>query len=117
MLIGPGRTLGYGIFNGINELLPAQYGVYSRQGLRLKKYWSLAAYEINDNVKQATERVRELVEGSIKEQLSPDEEVCTMLSGGLDSSVITAVVSDIYKKQGSRHAFSPKAIRAILKLC
>ncbi|MBQ5994341.1 MAG: asparagine synthase (glutamine-hydrolyzing) [Clostridia bacterium] len=102
MLIGPGRTLGYGIFNGINELLPAQYGVYSRQGLRLKKYWSLAAYEINDNVKQATERVRELVEGSIKEQLSPDEEVCTMLSGGLDSSVITAVVSDIYKKQGAR---------------
>ena len=107
MLIGPGRTLGYGIFNGINELLPAQYGVYSRDGLRLKKYWSLESVEIKDSVKDIIANVRSLVETSITEQAEADEEVCAMLSGGLDSSIITAVVSDIYKKQGCRlHTYS-----------
>lgn len=101
MLIGPGRTLGYGIFNGISELLPAQYGIYSKSGLVLKKYWSLEAIELNDNLKQTVEKVRELVEGSIAAQLEENEEVCTMLSGGLDSSIISAVVNNIYKKQGA----------------
>ena len=45
-------------------------------------------------------RVRELVTGAVTRQLVSDVPLCTFLSGGLDSSVITAVAARDYQRRG-----------------
>ena len=100
MLIGPGRTPGYGAFEDVYELLPAMCGYFSKDGLKTHKFWTLYAHEHNDTPEQTAEKVRFLVDDSIKRQLKADVPVCTMLSGGLDSSIISSVVAKEFDKQG-----------------
>lgn len=100
MLIGPGRTPGYGVFEDVYELLPAMCGYFSKGGLKTHKFWTLYAHEHNDTPEQTAEKVRFLVDDSIKRQLKADVPVCTMLSGGLDSSIISSVVAKEFDKQG-----------------
>jgi asparagine synthase (glutamine-hydrolysing) len=102
-LLGPGRTPGCGVFKEINEMLPGACATYSAQGLHLKKYWNLSACDHTDSPARTIEHVRGLVEDSIRRQLVSDVPVCTFLSGGLDSSVITAIAS---KEIKNLHSFS-----------
>lgn len=44
--------------------------------------------------------VKEILTDAIKRQLVSDVPICTLLSGGLDSSVVSAVAADHLKKQG-----------------
>lgn len=107
MLIGPGRTPGYGVFRGVEELEPAQCGYFSRDGLRVWKYWKLEDREHSDSFEQTVEKVRTLVVDAIERQLVSDVPVGTFLSGGLDSSIISSVAGRYFKKSGQRlHTFS-----------
>ena len=99
MFIGPGRTPGQGIFKHIEELLPGECGYVDNDGKIDKKiYWSLVDKPHKDNLKQTIEKVRFLVIDSIERQLVSDVKVCTFLSGGLDSSIISAVSDRYYAK-------------------
>lgn len=100
ILMAPGRTPGCGVIKGINEVKPGWCGFYSADGLKLHEYWRLKAYELDETFEQTVEHVRELVLDSIKRQLVSDVPVCTFLSGGLDSSLISSVACRELKKQG-----------------
>lgn len=101
MLIGPGRTPGYGVFCDIQELPAGWCGTYSpADGVRLRQYWKLEDKEHTDNTAQTVAHVRELVVDAIKRQLVSDVPLCTFLSGGLDSSIISAVAAKEYAEQG-----------------
>ena len=100
LLIAPGRTMGCGVIRGVKELGAGQCGYYSSEGLRLWEYWHLKAYELHESFEQTVEHVRELVLDSIRRQLVSDVPVCTFLSGGLDSSLISSVAASELKKQG-----------------
>lgn len=103
MFIGPGRTPGQGIFKQIEELLPGEYGYVDNEGNIDKKiYWSLVDKPHKDNLKQTIEKVRFLVIDSIERQLVSDVKVCTFLSGGLDSSIISAVADMYYAKNNKQ---------------
>ncbi|HHW45732.1 MAG TPA: asparagine synthase (glutamine-hydrolyzing) [Clostridiales bacterium] len=107
ILIGPGRTPGYGVFINVKELLPGHFGYYSRDGLEIKKYWELTDREHTDSLDDTVEKVRFLVNDSVKRQLSSDVQVCTFLSGGLDSSIISAIADKEAVKNGWKlHTFS-----------
>lgn len=107
VLMAPGRTSGCGVIRGIEEVKPACCGFYSAEGLKLRKYWKLSAYELNETFEQTVEHVRELLLDSIRRQLVSDVPVCTFLSGGLDSSIISSVAASEMKKQGKTlHTFS-----------
>ncbi|MBE6863245.1 MAG: asparagine synthase (glutamine-hydrolyzing) [Ruminococcus flavefaciens] len=107
VLMAPGRTSGCGVIRGIEEVKPACCGFYSAEGLELKKYWKLSAYELDETFEQTVEHVRELLLDSIRRQLVSDVPVCTFLSGGLDSSIISSVAASEMKKQGKTlHTFS-----------
>lgn len=100
MLIGPGRTPGCGVFKGIEEIKPAFCGTYSHDGLKLRPYWQLCYKEHTDNFEQTAEKVRFLVCDAIKRQLVSDVPLCTFLSGGLDSSLISSVSNNYFKERG-----------------
>lgn len=100
ILMAPGRTPGCGVIKGIDEVKPGWCGFYSPEGLNLREYWRLRAYELDETFEQTAEHVRELVLDAIRRQLVSDVPVCTFLSGGLDSSLISSVACAEMKKQG-----------------
>lgn len=97
LFIGPGRTPGYGVFKNINELKPAHYCIFSRDGIYEKCYWKLEDKEHTDDFKTTSECVKELLIDSVKRQLKSEAPVCSMLSGGLDSSIVTSIIEKEYK--------------------
>lgn len=102
LLMCPGRTMGCGIIRGIKEVKAGWCGYYTKNGLELWEYWRLRAYELHESFEQTAEHVRELVLDAIRRQLVSDVPVCTFLSGGLDSSLISSVAAAELKKQGKR---------------
>lgn len=102
MLIGPGRTPGYGVFKGIKELKRGHFARFDENGLFIKKYWDVRAKKHPDSKDDTIEMVRYLVKDSIERQLVSDVPIGTFLSGGLDSSIISSVAAKYMKKRGER---------------
>ena len=98
--IGPAHTNGITAFKNIYELKPANYMVYNESGIHLKRYWKLKSKPHKDNFEQTCEKVQYLLEDSIKNQLVSDVPLCTFLSGGLDSSIITLYAAEYCKNHG-----------------
>lgn len=108
LLLGPGRTPGCGVFRGLKELPPATLGTFSpTEGLNLRRYWRLTDGEHTDTLEQTVEQVRFLVTDAIRRQLTADVPVCTFLSGGLDSSLISSIADRCLRERGQvLHTFS-----------
>ena len=102
MMLGPGRTPGSGVFHGIRELEPGCYGYFKDGKLKIHRYWKLRDREHRDSLQETVAKVRWLVEDAIKRQMVSDVPLGTFLSGGLDSSIITAICAGEYAKQGAR---------------
>jgi asparagine synthase (glutamine-hydrolysing) len=101
--LGPSRAPGSGIFKGIKELRPAHALTFSKNGLKIWRYWNVESNEHNDNVDETAEKVRFLVTDAITRQLVSDVPLSTFLSGGLDSSIITAIAAQAFEKGGKGH--------------
>lgn len=100
--IGPARVPGCGVYEGIYEVLPAHCGSFSEGGIEQWSYWEPKATVVTDSYEDAVEHVRELLTDAIERQLVSDVPICTLLSGGLDSSVVSAVAARYLEKQGKR---------------
>ena len=96
--IGPARTAGIGIFKNIYEIKPAHFGIFNDSGLHIERYWKLESKVHTDSLGKTCDNVRFLLEDSISRQLVSDVPLCTFLSGGLDSSIITLYASKYCKK-------------------
>lgn len=92
--LGPAHTLGKTFFKDIMEILPGHWAIYSNNDLKMVKYWDL---ETNtgkqEDINKVIDKVNFLVTDSLKRQLVSSMPVCTMLSGGLDSSILTYLAS------------------------
>ncbi|MCX7780277.1 MAG: asparagine synthase (glutamine-hydrolyzing) [Negativicutes bacterium] len=99
-MIGPARTPGHGVFRGIKELKPGWCACYDRNGLAIRQYWALASHEHPHDFKTTVANVRTLLEDAAKRQLVSDVPLCTLLSGGLDSSILTAFAALAYQEAG-----------------
>lgn len=100
LLLGPGRLPGSGVFKDVQELKPGCCAVYTAGRLRTRCYWRLRDREHTDSFAATVEKVRELVTDSIKRQMVSDVPLGTFLSGGLDSSLISAVCAREYSNRG-----------------
>lgn len=98
--LGPSRTPGHGIFKGIEELRPGHALIFSKDGLKVWRYWNMESREHTDSLEETSEKVRELFVDAVQRQLVADVPVSTFLSGGLDSSAITAIASNHFEKTG-----------------
>lgn len=99
--IGPARSAGNGVFKDVFEIKAGYYAVFDRNGFREKRYWELESREHKDNYSETVETVSYLIRDAITRQMVSDVPVCSFLSGGVDSSIVTAVASNILKENGS----------------
>ncbi|MEK4227860.1 asparagine synthase (glutamine-hydrolyzing) [Solibacillus sp. FSL H8-0538] len=105
--LGPSRQPGHAIFKGIHELKPAHGMKYNRDGLKIWRYWDVPVQKHSHSEEETIVMVHDLVTDAVMRQLVSDVPLCTLLSGGLDSSIITAIASKHYETQHKNlHTYS-----------
>jgi len=92
----------YSIYKGINKLQPASLLSVTSQGLQgthLRHYWSLrdvaeqgAEQEFRGRTEEAVERLDSLLRDAVKIRMTSDVPLGSFLSGGVDSSTVTALM-------------------------
>ena len=100
--LGPARNQGCGIFHGIHELKPGTFMLADPERTTQKTYWKLQSHEHEDNYETTVAKTRQLLLDAITRQMVSDVPVCTFLSGGVDSSVVSAVCAKIYQEKGKQ---------------
>lgn len=100
--LGPARNPGTGVLDGCFECLPGHYLAYNRFGLTDNCYWKLESRPHTDNYGTTLEKTAFLVTDAIKRQMISDVPICTLLSGGLDSSLVSAICAAELKKKGEK---------------
>ena len=95
-----------GVCNKIQEFLPGHY-LYSKDGVMTKWYkrdWmEYAAVEKNET---SIEDLKEALEASVHRQLMSDVPYGVLLSGGLDSSIVSAIAKKFAPKRIESHDIS-----------
>lgn len=105
--IGPARTSGCGVYKNIHEVLPGHFLCCTRSGNRQEAYWKLESHVHTDSFEDTVEKTGFLLRDAIKRQMVSDVPICTFLSGGVDSSLVSAVCAEELKKQNKRlHTYS-----------
>lgn len=101
------RAPGSGVFRDIHELRPAHLATFTSENSRVSRYWNLRSAPHTDDLATTSARIRSLLEDTVRRQLIADVPVAAMLSGGLDSSVLTALVSQEFQREGRQlHTYS-----------
>jgi asparagine synthase (glutamine-hydrolysing) len=78
-------------FDGVELMQPASWKLISPSGERTQTYWAFSYNRTRkSDLRQAAEEFRELMLGTVRRQVQADVPVMTYLSGGIDSSSITA---------------------------
>lgn len=98
--IGPAHTPGLTVYKNIFEIKPAHFAIYNRSGLHTKRYWKLTSKPHTESFEETCNHLRNLLEDSINRQLVSDVPLCTFLSGGLDSSILTKLIGNYRKENG-----------------
>jgi asparagine synthase (glutamine-hydrolysing) len=82
------------IYRGIRKLPPAHLLVRDRQGLRVRRYWSLS-YTPKRAIGEAAarEELMSLLTDAVRKRLLSDVPLGAFLSGGIDSSAVVAVMA------------------------
>ena len=87
------KTPGVAVWSGMREIVPGTVVTVDRSGWRERVYWALRAQEHRDEKVMTIARVRELLDDIVRRQLVADVPRCVLLSGGIDSSVVTALAA------------------------
>ncbi|MBL0385988.1 asparagine synthase (glutamine-hydrolyzing) [Tumebacillus sp. ITR2] len=98
--MGVFRTPGHGVYRGVSELLPGHTLLVTRNGVRVTQYWKLESREHTADYATTVQQVRELLEDAVTRQLVSDVPISTMLSGGLDSSGVSAIAARAFREEG-----------------
>lgn len=100
LMLGPGRLPGSGVFHGIKEIEPGCMATFTEGKLLIERYWKLTDGEHEDDFETTSETVRWLVMDAIRRQMVSDVPIGTFLSGGLDSSIISAICAEKMNIEG-----------------
>ncbi|KOG13475.1 asparagine synthase (glutamine-hydrolyzing) [Streptomyces viridochromogenes] len=82
------------VWSGVREVEPGGLLVLDRDGIRERRYWQLEAGTHDDDRDVTVERIGGLIGTAARSQLEADVPVCSLLSGGIDSTVLTALLAD-----------------------
>ncbi|MEV1090158.1 asparagine synthase (glutamine-hydrolyzing) [Streptomyces microflavus] len=94
------NTPGHAVFKGMHEVVPGTTVRFGKDGRTTRTYWELTAQPHGDDLDTTIAQVRELLDDIVRRQLIADVPVGTLLSGGLDSSALTALAAKTFRDQG-----------------
>lgn len=97
--LGPAKTYGKGVFKDVLEVLPGHFIEYGEDGFYDHTYWKLESHEHTDDFETTVKKTGWLVEDAVKKQMLSDIPISTFLSGGVDSSLVTAICAKELRKQ------------------
>ncbi len=86
-------------YKNFYKLKPAHYLIFDGKNIKIKRYWDLPKEKLNIFFNEAVEEVEYLLKDSIKKRLLADVEVGSFLSGGVDSSLVSAIMSKVSNKR------------------
>ncbi|MEU9056647.1 asparagine synthase (glutamine-hydrolyzing) [Streptomyces sp. NPDC048384] len=82
------------VWSGVREVEPGGLLVLDRDGIRERRYWQLEAGAHQDGQDVTVDRISSLVGAAARSQLEADVPLCSLLSGGIDSTVLTGLLAD-----------------------
>lgn len=100
LALGPAHTYGKTVYQDIKEVLPGTFLKIQGGSIAAHTYWKLESREHTDSLEQTFEKTSFLLQDAIHLQMLSDIPICTFLSGGLDSSIVTAITANRLKQQG-----------------
>ncbi|MFH0825340.1 MAG: asparagine synthase (glutamine-hydrolyzing) [Pseudomonadota bacterium] len=83
------------IFEGVYKLPAAHTAVFDAAGLRVRRYWDLPEPEAGLDYEQAKAGLEELLFDAVRIRLISDVPLGAFLSGGVDSTLVTAIMKKI----------------------
>ena len=86
-------------YKDINKLDASSYMLFENNELSIKKYYKINTYKKIHDEQTAIRDIEELIYNAIELRLVSDVEVGTLLSGGIDSSLVSALYSKISGRQ------------------
>ncbi|MEU1013534.1 asparagine synthase (glutamine-hydrolyzing) [Streptomyces sp. NPDC005890] len=92
------------VWSGVRETGPGTLLILDRDGIRERRYWQLEAQDHTDDQDTTVERIRDLVGTAARSRLEADVPLCSLLSGGLDSTVLTALLADELRRREGAEA-------------
>nr|WP_264296551.1 asparagine synthase-related protein [Streptomyces sp. C8S0] len=95
------KVPGHAVFRGMREVPPGGIVRVGRSGVTEERYWRLEVAEHTDSLDRTISTVRELMEEIVEAQMVSDVPLCTLLSGGLDSSSLTALAAHAARTAGT----------------
>ncbi|WP_405747096.1 asparagine synthase (glutamine-hydrolyzing) [Streptomyces sp. NBC_01525] len=107
-------------YTDLRQVQPGHLIRADRSGAHETPYWRLVSQEHHEDQDTTVHRVREILEDTVAHQLVADVQLCTLLSGGLDSSAVTALGARHHAPglrsfsvdfDGADHDFRPTALR------
>lgn len=81
------------LIQGVYELLPGEKLRWQAGLLETKNYWDLPPAEMDLDRETARQGLREALEIAVEKRLPAQEAVCASLSGGIDSSLVVALLA------------------------
>ncbi len=123
--MGPAHSPGCGVFKDVCEIRPGHLLVYGSDRLFVERYHRFSISEHSDSYEDTLFRVKELLDKSIRTLACTNTAPASLLSGGLDSSVITACLvrestgdeplkTFSFELKGSRNHFRPNSFQPAL---
>ncbi|MGO1051527.1 asparagine synthase (glutamine-hydrolyzing) [Crossiella sp. CA198] len=92
-LVGFTKTPGWALWRDLHEVEPGTVVTVDASGVRERVYWRLETIEHKDDPQTTIARVGELLTDVVARQVVADVPRCVLLSGGLDSSAVTALAA------------------------
>ncbi|MFC0623436.1 asparagine synthase (glutamine-hydrolyzing) [Kribbella deserti] len=92
-LIGFTKAPGWSLWKGMTEVEPGTVVTLDDAGLRQRTYWRLPTWQHPDDQETTVATVRSLLADAVDKQMVSDVPQCVLLSGGLDSSAVTALAA------------------------
>ncbi|MDQ1237971.1 MAG: hypothetical protein QG577_155, partial [Thermodesulfobacteriota bacterium] len=83
----------HSIFSGIHKLPAAHMAFFDQHGVTLKRYWQPPLPEHDQDYEEAKEKLAELLSDAVRLRLISDVPLGAFLSGGIDSSLVTALMT------------------------
>ncbi len=85
LYVPPNKT----IYKNIHTLFPAHAGVVKDGKLETWGYWNLEKKEPKVSYQEAKAKIKQLFDQAVKKRMVADVEIGTLLSGGIDSTMVT----------------------------